>query len=269
MLDTYFFIPGDKQKYLDKINVLNTDYIVIDLEDAVAQHSKQEAYDLVMSMPTKENYFIRIPFFENVYSDIQIKTLIEHFNGRIALPKIENNSQIRHIKDKAPGQDLNMIVLIENPRCLINLNTILDEFAAEIHGIGFGSHDFCSITGIKHELEHILNYKRQIVLYAKAYEVKYIDGVDLDLNDFTQLKKECLFAFEMGANGKFLIHPRQIEQLHSVQYLTKGELEEITEVYEFVKDIPEDDIEVYTINGKVYEKPHIKRIKGLIHKLNN
>lgn len=267
MLDTYFFIPGDKQKYLDKLDVLNTDYIVVDLEDAVSQKAKEAAFDLVMSITTKENYFIRIPFFEQIYSTEQIKKLIGHFDGRIAIPKLVNRSQILQIKEQVPAIDLKLIILVENPRCLINLNDILQDYATQIHGIGFGSHDFCSITGIKHKSEHLVNYIRQIILFAKAYNVNYIDGVDLNLNDFTQLKKECLFAFEMGASGKFLIHPSQIKVLREVQYMSEAELEEIKNVHEKIKDIPEDAIEVYTVNGKIYEKPHIKRIKFLIQKL--
>ena len=111
------------------------------------------------------------------------------------------------------------------------------------------------------------SYKRQLILYTKAFDVDYIDGVDLNLKDFTQLRKECLFAFEIGASGKFLIHPLQIKELKSVEYLSEIELEEMNIVYQKVKDIPDDSIEVYTINGKVYEKPHIQRIKLLINKM--
>jgi len=267
MLDTYFFIPGDKQKYLNKLDVIKVDYIVIDLEDAVSLKAKEDAFDLVMSIATKKNHFIRIPFFEEIYSTEQITKLIQHFDGRIAIPKIDDKSQISQIKEYVPSIDLKMIILVENPLCLINLNDILNTYSSQIHAVGFGSHDFCSITGIKHKSEHLVNYIRQIILYAKAYGVNYIDGVDLNLNDFTQFRKECLFAFEMGASGKFLIHPSQIKELGSVQYMTEDELEEIKNVYEKIKDIPEDSIEVCTINGKIYEKPHIKRIQILMNKL--
>lgn len=263
MLDTYFFIPGDKKKYLDKIQTLDVDYVVIDLEDAVSQNAKKDAIDLVANLIVDDNYFVRIPFFEDVYSQEQIRELILKFQGRIAIPKLSNHYQLNQIKELAPEIELNMIVLVENPNCLINLNKILTHHSNQIHGIGFGSHDFCSITGIKHISEHFENYIRQIVLYAKAYGVNYIDGVDLDLKDFTQLKKECLFAFEIGASGKFLIHPSQIQPLRSVSYLTQIELDEINAVYKEVKDISDNAIEVYKINGKVYEKPHINRIKTL------
>jgi citrate lyase beta subunit len=145
------------------------------------------------------------------------------------------------------------------------LPAILQEYSKQIQGVGFGSHDFCSATGIKHTLEHLAHYKRQLILYTKAYDVAYLDGVDLDLNDFTHFTKESIFAFEIGASGKFLIHPKQIPVLNDINFMSESEIEELQLVYEKIKDIPDDQIEVYTIDGKVYEKPHIIRIKHLMH----
>lgn len=267
MLDSYFFIPGDNQKYLSKIDIINVDYIVIDLEDAVSLQSKDKAFDLVIALTPKSNHFIRIPFFEYIYSSKQIRQLIRLFNGRVVVPKLKDRTQINEIMGYLPEIDLTMIILVENPLCLINLNNILLKHSSKIHAIGFGSHDFCSITGIKHESQYLVNYVCQIVLYAKAYNINYIDGVNLDLNDFKEFRSECVLAFEMGASGKFLIHPTQVRQLKDAQYMTNEELEEVKNVYDKIKNIPDDSIEVYTINGKIYEKPHIKRIKILINKL--
>lgn len=267
MLDSYFFVPGDKQKYLNKIDSLETDYVVIDLEDAVALHNKSKAFDLVMSTMPAENCFVRIPFFENCYSKKQLIKLILHFNGRIVVPKLRENKELIQLQNLVPQLCLNIIILVENPYCFINLPEILKSSNSQIKSIGFGSHDFCSITGIKHTLDNLAHYKRQLILFAKAYNIDFIDGVDLNLSDFTQFREECIFAFEIGSSGKFLIHPLQIEELKKVKYLTEPEIEELKLVYEKVKHIPEDSIEVYNINGKVFEKPHIIRIKHLMDKI--
>ncbi|RZL47524.1 MAG: hypothetical protein EOP00_11705 [Pedobacter sp.] len=267
MLDTYFFIPGDKEKFINKIDSLDADYIVIDLEDAVSLQNKEGAFELTMSVVPQKNHFVRIPFFDKCYSEELLIKLLQHFEGRIVVPKLREQSELKQISELLPQLDLRMIILVENPICFINLPDILKVYSSHIQGVGFGSHDFCSITGIKHTLENLSHYKRQLVLYTKAFNVDYIDGVDLDLKDFTQFKNECVFAFEIGSNGKFLIHPSQIEVLKNVKFITDAEMEQLKAVYEKVKNIPEDSIEVYTINEKVYEKPHIIRIKYLMEKL--
>ncbi|MEC5166421.1 citrate lyase subunit beta/citryl-CoA lyase [Flavobacterium sp. PL11] len=267
MLDSYFFIPGDKSKYLQKIDTIDADYIIIDLEDAVSFNNREIALEFVLNIIPRNNHFVRIPFFEKCYSEDQIKSLIRHFEGRVAVPKISECSEVAIIKSFCPAIELNMIVLVENPLCYVNIRDILKCYSKEIHGIAFGSHDFCSITGIKNTFENLKNFKSELSISAKAFNVKYIDGVDLDLLDFSQFKNECINAFDLGYHGKFLIHPKQLEELKNVEFMSDLELQELKIVYNQIKTISEDSIEVYTINGRVYEKPHIIRVKSLMDKL--
>lgn len=267
MIDSYFFIPGDKPNYLSKIDKVNADYIVIDLEDAVSINNKQVAIEMVLALTFNKNMFLRIPFFDNSYTNVQLKSLILKFGGQIVIPKINSVEDVNKVISLSEGIPLKMIVLIENPQSFIATEQILKSFSSQIHAIGFGSHDFCSITGIKHTLDHLAHYKRQLILYAKAFKVDFLDGVDLNLKNFHQFKKECIFAFESGADGKFMIHPLQLEEMHKIDFMSEEEINQLKFVYEKIKDIPVNDIEVYTIEGKVYEKPHIIRIKYLMEKM--
>ena len=47
MLDSYFFIPGDKIKFLKKIEDLQSDFYVLDLEDSVSKKNKQSALTIL------------------------------------------------------------------------------------------------------------------------------------------------------------------------------------------------------------------------------
>ena len=79
MLDAYFFVPADKEKFLSKVSSLNVDYIVYDLEDAVPLNNKKKAFDVLMSMDVDSNHYVRIPNSGSIYSDDQIKQLFEKF----------------------------------------------------------------------------------------------------------------------------------------------------------------------------------------------
>lgn len=267
MIDTYFFIPADKEKFLKKTNELECDYLVYDLEDAVAVENKQLAYNNLLNFPIRKGSFVRIPFFEQHFSTLQINKLVEIFEGRVLVPKLHRVPDFYKIKPLIEQYKKSVIVLIENARAFVEIGDLLKTYEQYMLGIGFGTHDFCTENGIKHSLDNLMEYKRHLIISAKAFDVKYIDSVDLDLNDFTSFKNECLFAFENGADGKFLIHPEQINQLQNVQYLSFDEIREIEHIYQLVKHINEQSIEVYKIDGKVYEKPHIKRINTLYNKI--
>lgn len=268
MLDSFFFVPGDKLKFLNKIEILDANYFVIDLEDAVSKNNKNLAFDMVTSLFVKDNVFVRIPFFDNCYSDQQLERIVHHFKGRIVIPKLTNKAQLEKILSFVKLVDFGKtIILVENPTCLINLKEILSEFEKHIFGVGFGSHDFCTIMGMKHELKNLIHYKKELILLTKAFNKIYIDTVDIDLNDFTIFKEECIFAFENGAEAKFIIHPTQLKEMKSVKYLSNLEIEKIKRVYKSIEQLDLSEIDILNIEGEIYEKPHINRIKKLHEKL--
>jgi len=268
VLDSYFFIPGDKPKFLKKTGELKADFFVIDLEESVSKNNKLLALDNIYKLDINQYTFVRIPFKDNVYSEDQLSYLINKFRGRIVLPKVLDNNDLKKlISIHNFTFSLNLIVLVENPTCFISLSNIIKENINHIHAIGFGSHDFCSAMGIKHSLKHLSYYRNKLILISKAFGVKYIDGVDMNIRDLSDFVEECIFAFNSGADGKFIIHPDQLKKMHDIEYLSKIEVEKMLEINKKTLPTNEKDIDVIEFEGKVYEKPHLERIKKLISKL--
>jgi citrate lyase beta subunit len=268
MLETYFFIPADKPKFINKIKELKPDYFVIDIEESVSIKNKNVAIDNIDVIDIPENCFIRIPILDESIDDYQIRYIVKKFGGRVVFPKIRTSADIKKILFYTDSKHpLSLILLVENPQCLYNLDEIIHKYTNIIHGIGFGSHDFCSEMGLKHEKEYLNFYRNNIILIAKAFGLRYIDGVDLNVNDLTNFKDECLNAFNSGADGKFLIHPNQLGALKEVPFLTEEEIEEMNDVYKIASIIDEDEIDILEHNGKYYEKPHLTRISNIINRL--
>ncbi|MFN6379282.1 MAG: HpcH/HpaI aldolase/citrate lyase family protein [Flavobacteriales bacterium] len=268
MLDTYFFIPADKPKYYEKIESLDVDYIVFDLEDSVIASNKLLAFDILINQSVASNQFVRVPVGDGVYSKDQLNQIVEKFNGRLVIPKVDSKASIDALKDAVGDVSLNLIVLLESPKGILNLNEILSSYHTNIRAVGFGSHDFCAVVGMKHSIELLLPYKQHIILLAKAFGVDYLDGVDTQLKDFSNLKKEAKLAFECGASGKFLIHPAQIDALKEVEFISKDELIRYEKVYALIKDKNLGDTQIINMDGVMYEKPHFPRIIKFIEKLN-
>ncbi|MCE9680693.1 aldolase/citrate lyase family protein, partial [Shewanella sp. AS1] len=93
---------------------------------------------------------------------------------------------------------------VENPSCFVGLPAIGSACGTHLHGIGFGSHDFCAAMGMKHDPEHVRFYTKHLVLFAKALGVAYVDGVDTNVRDLSGFIEDCRFAFDAGADGKFV-----------------------------------------------------------------
>lgn len=268
MLDSYFFIPADKERFIAKMDTLKSDFFVIDLEDSVSINNKQMAYDNAIKLTHEDNFFFRAPIFNNIYSEGQLKELISHYNGQIVIPKIKSPSDFEKVLSIVGNGSLKSIILVENPTSFVFIKDILLMYNKYIYGVGFGSHDFCSIMGMKHELKNLIHYKKELLLVAKAFDKIYIDTVDTNLNDLNAFKEECIFAFENGAEGKVIIHPDQLKEMKSIKYLSNLEIEKIYKVYNEIKNLNLNAIDIIKLDGEIYEMPHIIRIKKLYEKLN-
>lgn len=267
MLNSYFFIPADKEKFLLKKNEINADIFIIDFEDSVSKNKKNLAFENGIRTSFTDNTFFRIPFLESCYSKEQLLLLTEKCKGRIVLPKIETEKDLVSILNIIGSvKGLEIILLIETPKIFIELKEILNKYGQNIIAIGFGSHDFCSITGIKHDMKYLKHFKLDLSLIAKAFSVLFIDGVDLNIRNLKQFKKECLFAYEIGCDGKFMIHPNQLKVANEIDFLPLDEIKKLKEIHKKIALIDLNDRDVIEIDGVVYEKPHIDKINKLINK---
>jgi citrate lyase beta subunit len=261
-------VPGDNPRFLRKTSKLKADYFVIDLEESVSQSNKLKALENLETYDVSSNTFVRIPFLEGVYNEEQITFLIKKFEGRIALPKVTDQTDVsKLVESYGDLLMLRLIILVENPQCFINLPAILKSYSRYIHGIGFGSHDFCANMGMKHSLEHLSFYRNRLILLSRAHGVDYIDGVDVNIRNLATFEEECLFAFNAGAEGKFLIHPDQLQRMYQLDYMTEKEMADYAAVHKLAQKINDQDIDIIEYNGQVYEKPHLARIDKLMHKL--
>ena len=56
-----------------------------------------------------------------------------------------------------------------------------------------------------------------MVTHAKAFGLQAIDLVNINFNDYGELKAECDDGARMGFTGKQIIHPNQIETTQTVR----------------------------------------------------
>lgn len=268
MLDSYLFIPSDKNRFLHKMVSLEPDFFVVDLEDSVSLNNKNIALKNVLGSSFPANTFFRIPFFENVFKHSNLKELVTKSKGKVVIPKVRKIKEIEYVLSFfKPSEEIKLIILVENPECLANLKDILFKFREHVHAVGFGSHDFCSETGIKHLPEFIKPIKMQLNLIVKAFSIKVLDGVDVNIRDTHSLIEECKNAFDLGMDGKFYIHPTQIDVANQIEYLTPQEKNTYKKVYYKLQSLDKNNFDILEVDGRIYEKPHISRILKLIKKM--
>lgn len=266
MIESFFFIPGNHPKLEYKLNTINADNLIVDLEDAVLKSEIFEAVDLLSSFYSKEKIWIRPILFDGYSIKLDlIKDLIKHGFRQFIIPKIRNIKQLIKLETSLTNENMEefrFLLLVENPECLLGLPQIITESSLKIFGIGFGSQDYCTETGMKHHFDFLKVPRFQIMNTAKALGVKCIDIASMDSSAGESYQNELQEAFDMGFDGKFLIHPKQLEVLNNFPFIKEDKIEEAFNILNEYERLNKPA--VFVFNNLVIEPPHIKNYLKII-----
>jgi citrate lyase beta subunit len=273
MLRTYFFIPANNPRFIEKAEFVDATHLIYDLEDSVNSEYLDQALNNIATVKKKDEAYIRFRLHEentNTLNSSLIRKLIEMGFKKFVLPKFSHIKVIeeleylfRDIHDYA-FNDFEFLLLIEDPGGLLHLRDTLEAMLINITGIGFGSHDYCNIMQVRHTMKNLYIPRTQILIAARAFGIVPVDIISMETQDKKRFKEEALDGFEMGFGGKFVLHPKQLRWLDEIQYYSDEEIEQAMGAYEKILTIREGSSAIVVIDGVVYEKPHIQRILKIV-----
>lgn len=271
------FVPADKEKMLSKINQLEADIILIDLEDAVAVHEKQIGRDLVKKHIQLWNrpVFIRVNSIETDEFKEDMKLIKDVSNMEvlkgIMLPKSSSQKHIRtviqylEIAEQQSERDntFNIIPLIESALGVKNAFEIACA-SSRITNLAFGGVDFTNDIGAEATVgeKELLYARSEIILSSRCAQIgKPIDTVYTDFKDSNGFETNCTLARSLGFGGKLLIHPTQIKIANRAFAPSKEEVD-------FAKRVIYKSTKVkgaFQLDGKMVDKPIIEKAKRILN----
>jgi len=210
------FVPATKPDRIHKALNCGTDVIVIDLEDAVAEGSKDDArvqlsqYLSQIERPQLARTIVRVNAIGTPWhtADITLLRMWVAQGVAVMLPKADG-ANVHHVARMldTPG----IVALIES---LAGLDT-LDAIARvpQIVRLAFGHLDFQLDLGMHASPdEPELAFARNAMVAAsrRARLPAPIDGVTVDIRDDVRLLIDTQRARAFGFGGKLCIHPAQI-----------------------------------------------------------
>jgi citrate lyase beta subunit len=243
--------------------------LVFDFEDSISENQTDLGIENLSSIEIKENHYARLRFFyENgkINKDV-IDKLIKLGFQNFVIPKFTDSSQIEEIvavfehNTKYSYVNFKFILIVEHPLGLINLHSTLLVRKLNYVAVGFGSHDYCNYTGMKHDLGLLSIPRFNVMNIAKAHNIIAIDIACMEISSNNQLEEEINQAILIGYDAKFLIHPNQLEYLLN-EYFDKEQII-AKEIIEFYNNHGKPLIFKY--KGKVIEKPHIEHYIKLLN----
>lgn len=248
-------VPADKPKLLNKIDSLECDICMINLEDGVSKENKRKAC-LLSSLfishlkQSKSKIVVRVnPIDDGGLDDINILNNIKPDAIRVA--KVKTKKDVESIL-KVLDKDIELHLSIETKEALQNLvNLKVNDRVTTVY---LGILDMLESLGLPQSIvkkgnptiDYILS---KFLIDAKMAGFYPISFVYQDYQDLDGFRDWCEYEKSMGFVAKGCISPKQVTIANDVFALSKDEIQKA----EYIKAIFEENIK-NGVSGFVDEK---------------
>jgi len=219
--------------------------VVVDLEDAVEPERKTDetrtraADALTGAAWHATTLAVRINDLRSEWWERDVEIVTQGAGSRldcVVVPKVESPEDVRQVADalSALGSTAGIEAQIESARGLVEVERIAGS-SERLETLVFGPGDFAASIGVPQRTIGALDpsypgdqwhYARsRISAAAHAFGLQPIDGPYADFDDPDGLRESARRARLLGFQGKWVIHPAQIEIANEAFSPTPDEIE--------------------------------------------
>jgi len=257
------YIPGSKERALDKARGLPVDVILFDLEDAVAPDMKVAARATLHDALAAGGYgprlrIVRMNGLDTPWGADDATAIAAMDCDAVLLPKVNGVADLDALAALIPDKPI--WAMMETPQGILNAPAI----AAHPRMAGFvlGTNDLAKDLNSRSRAA-LMTALQMSVLAAKAAGIVVLDGVYNAFKDDDGLAVECAEGRDMGFDGKTLIHPAQVAICNAAFGPSADEIDLATRqiaAFEATSD------GVAVVDGKIVENLHIVTAKATLAK---
>ncbi|CAF0944119.1 unnamed protein product [Rotaria sordida] len=277
-------VPSSDWKKLTKLPTFtNTDCVVLDLEDGVADTAKQTARENIFrylnesASKINREICVRINSMSSNHINDDVKLLkdLSTLIDCLFVPKVDSIDEIKWLADRlGSNRQYNLVLYCESAQSLVDLRSILTSASNlfPLQGVVFGSDDFSADVGIngRYSLDaYELTYARQkLVTICRLFEnAQPIDMVYINFKDLDGLKKQSEQGAAWGFTGKQVIHPQQVPVVQTAFSPSESSIiwaKELIQAYE--KHEKEEGKGAFTFRGQtMVDKPLLRRARYILN----
>jgi citrate lyase subunit beta/citryl-CoA lyase len=273
VLRSVLYMPSANERALEKAKSLPADAIIFDLEDAVAPDSKVTARSSAAAAAASGAYgdrvlTIRCNSLSTEWGADDIALAAQAAPHAVVIPKINTVDEIDAVAQalsaagapdstgvwamiESPLGILNALEIAQHPRCsafVLGTNDLAKELRAPL------------IPGRANLVPHLAS----TVVVARAAGIMVLDGVFNNIKDPNGFAAECVQGFELGFDGKTLIHPSQIETCNKTWSPTQIEVENAKIVISSFSAAEALGSGVATVEGRMIENLHVENARRVL-----
>jgi citrate lyase subunit beta-like protein len=263
---------------IEKAAGLGADCVVLDLEDGVAEASKDEARQTIAAALREIDFgtserVVRVNGYPSGRTDDDLAAVLPAGPDAVLLPKVDRAEQISRVDEVLRRAEKNegstaLLAIVESALGMVNLEAICrqSEMTPRLQGLVFGAEDFTADMGAARTVQalELLYARSRLVMYAAAFGLQAIDLVTVNYKDMEVLEREALQGAQLGYSGKQLIHPLQIEPVQRLFTPSEKEVAAAVHILDEAKRFAGMGKGAFTVDGQMVDRPVIKRAESIL-----
>lgn len=285
-------VPGSQPRFHEKAAGSSADMVFFDLEDSVAPSAKWAARELIVRALRGHDYGdkvrgVRVNAVDSEWCADDVRHVVEGAGDRIdviVLPKVEDRDHVHfahHLlgqleRKLALGHRIGLDLQVETARGLENAARIAgasSRGAALVFGPGdlAASLHMPSLTIGALEPEypgHIWHYvQARILVAARAHGLQAIDGPYAYVRDLPGLRTVARRAAMLGYDGKWALHPGQVDVLNEVFAPSQEDFDKASAVVEaYARGVDEVGKGAVMLGDEMVDEASHKLASALVEK---
>ena len=259
VLRSALYMPSSNERALEKAKTLAADAIIFDLEDAVAPDAKEAARANAVAAVGSGEYggktlTIRCNGLDTPWGADDLRAAAAARPDAIVVPKVSGPEHLGQVT--ALTGDVPIWAMVETPAALFAIREICA--APQVSVLVMGTNDLVKElrAAMVAGRANLLPYLSTALLGAREAGKAILDGVFNDVKDPDGFAAECRQGFEMGFDGKTLIHPSQVDPCNEVWAPSEAEVTHARAVIAAFEEAARDGRGVVTVDGRMVENLH-------------
>ncbi|MCU1394563.1 MAG: putative acyl-CoA lyase [Ilumatobacteraceae bacterium] len=267
------YMPAANERALEKAKTLPADAIIFDLEDAVAPDAKVSARANAVAAASSGEYghrelTIRCNGLDTEWGRDDLAAAATSGASAVVIPKVgslETVHSVASILDLAGAPaSMSIWAMIETPTAIFDVRTIVRHHRVSV--LVMGTNDLArelraALVPGRHPL---LPHLATALAAARESGKVILDGVYNDVKDLDGFRAECVQGFEMGFDGKTLIHPGQVDITNDVWAPSDDEVAHARRVIDAFDEGLREGRGVVTVDGRMIENLHVVNARRAI-----
>jgi citrate lyase beta subunit len=289
-------VPGHIEKMHAKAFDSSVDVVMLDLEDSVPLESKKLAREKVIETLANieagknRGISVRVNSTDTPYCFRDVIEVVQAASAKIdslVLPKVDSAGDVHFLSRLLDGIEAELgkeatITIDASIESALAVENIAEIAAApRVRSLIFGIADYSASIGARltsisghgeedsalypgHRWHYVMS---RIAQTAKAYNLLAIDAPYGNFKDLLELSKSAKMSAALGFDGKWAIHPSQIETINNVFSPTSEEINRANRILEVARTTPGRG--AIAVDGRMVDRATIRLAQKLVNSVNS